>query len=288
MTRDCPQWINRVWVRQEFLLATATTLYYGSNTLEVPSKHEEIQSVYSVVHNRELGHNVESAAFWETLHVLSRMRGRLPTHLGEAANLLLAAESQDPRDRVHALLALIRTKESGILEVDYARSCDWAYAQATRAKLIGSSSLRALEETDVVRKSSTERLPSWTIDYSLTPHEGSHHLYRIVQESCLQWPGHSTAGQDAQDRLKMRSEEWNVLRLTGVEVGVVMDTGILTKESIATTEPLLEDVPSSSISADLVRHAILLQRGLIVDIPSQELRGLSTYPRSTWVQALTC
>lgn len=247
VTRDGPQWISRVWVRQEFLLATSSTLYFGSNIVRVSQDREAIHHVdtylqdlwdYGAVLGK--GHT-DAGAFWRTLYQIDGIRRQLPTRLSEADALLRATESNDPRDRIYALLSIIRPKESSMIKIDYARSCGWVYAEATRASLIEGNSLDLLREAITLEPSSVTALPSRAVDFSDTNiyyRENEETTGRIASESSLRWPADASARESWQERLKARSEGWNVLRLTGVAIGTVIDTttSFRTKEPYASVE----------------------------------------------------
>lgn len=171
-----------------------------------------------------------------------------------------------------------------MIEIDYARSCGWVYAEATRASLIEGNSLGLLREAITLEPSSVGALPSWAVDFSDTNiyyRENEETTGRIASESSLRWPADASARESWQERLKARSEEWNVLRLTGVAIETVIDTttSFRTKEPYAGVEQWADTVPSkgsTSTCVGLVKQAIQLQRNRTIVNPDQPIRGLST------------
>ena len=128
-----------------------------------------------------------------------------------------------------------------MIKIDYARSCGWVYAEATRASLIEGNSLDLLREAITLEPSSVTALPSRAVDFSDTNiyyRENEETTGRIASESSLRWPADASARESWQERLKARSEGWNVLRLTGVAIGTVIDTttSFRTKEPYASVE----------------------------------------------------
>lgn len=277
VTREGPQWIHRVWTRQEFLLANLSTLHFGSNALAVPSHFETVDLIA-----REMGREVRNfdgcRKFWDLLAGLYSKRGVLPTHMGLAASLLLEAAASDPRDRIYALLAVLNDEEAGMIEIDYDRPCAWVYAQATRAGLVHLNSLMTLGDPDVVRHSEIEALPSWAVDFSVDRRPQDYVHNWTTYASVLLWPEYLLVEKGVQP-LNLRSEEWNVLRLTGVEIGIVIDTSLvdtslLIENRADSAELVAGNVSPFATFADLVKHAVKLQQNRNVEITGCEVRDL--------------
>jgi hypothetical protein len=161
-------YFRRVWIRQELALANYATVYCGHQQLSYRTFRDAVACVlikgfyYSAI-------PPERMSAWDstrtmifrivTLGLRSCSYASLGQYLGNA-------ECRDPRDRIYAMLSLMRKPDSLIgIEPDYSQTTEQLYTNAATRAMETERNLSLLESCNLATR--TLDIPSWVPDWSV-------------------------------------------------------------------------------------------------------------------------
>lgn len=162
-------YFKRVWIRQEVALATRATIHCGhdqidSNTFKTAVACLVYKSVYysALLHRRfpDWDYSRTLVYFIFTLRPGSCSYTVLDRYLGNA-------ECRDHRDRIYAMLSLMRESDASIgIKPDYSLKTQELYSRAAVGAIKLHQSLTLLENCRLATR--TLDIPSWVPDWSVT------------------------------------------------------------------------------------------------------------------------
>ena len=160
--RSSPRWYDRVWVAQEYILATKSYFCYGSRrskNLPILDSVARALSEPRFEHVLKLESRVRTT--WESTKLFSRADGSLGSH---GIQTVAACDANDPRDRVYGVLGFINLDEKTLVSVDYSLPPGQVFAAATAASMVVQQDHDILRFVDICDRK-TAGLPSWAVDF---------------------------------------------------------------------------------------------------------------------------
>lgn len=138
------------------------------------SPQPDVRVLQAVLGPRATSHSVQATSFGLAFQALLQ---HLQTYR--------VRQATDPRDKVYALLPLVRRTPSVIINLDYEDTTEVAYMMAAKAIITASGSLDALAAARILPPSPTNlTLPSWCPDWSAT---STFYPSSVSQLHSLQW-----------------------------------------------------------------------------------------------------
>jgi Heterokaryon incompatibility protein (HET) len=171
---------------------------------------------------------------------LNSLRSAFGAHKGdELRNLLLgtsASQATEPKDRIYALLGLMREEDRQLIKVDYARPCWAIYAEAISVILQRTNGTFFLSGVELAGSTSEPSYPSWVprfgFKYFLNPTR--YHPAGV---------GASGPGNDCQNGAV--DTDLRTLRVRGMPIDVVVD-----KLSFNEDRTCVEQLPNAETMAN--------------------------------------
>ncbi|KAF2498158.1 HET-domain-containing protein, partial [Lophium mytilinum] len=171
-------WFKRLWVIQEVVVSKQATVICGNRSVDWNHLFDACQ----VLEKRDLF--FDDVLGRPYISVISMGILRLAYHVlhstveNEDAPSTLAlpevilrtmnAESSDPRDKVYALLGMIREQDRQNLRPDYTKSVRDVYIQMARQLCLFNGKPCFTFIGIISQKTATHRLPSWVPDWSVS------------------------------------------------------------------------------------------------------------------------
>ena len=212
LTNTNPQWHTRIWVQQEFVLARRVVFRYGTWSLD----YESYKALCALCFFRKLGYR-GMQKFWNFRLQMEKLDGSKHERNGgkfdlhAAMYLVSDTYATDPRDKIYSMLGLLED-ESKLIVVDYSRSLEQVYGEATYAIIVATQSLEAVESIeDLFHRPSSSQLPSWVVDF---------------REKWSHWPRPQVSHPhtESQAFTPTISADLMRLRITGMVLDTVMET----------------------------------------------------------------
>ncbi|KAK2752525.1 hypothetical protein FQN55_006638 [Onygenales sp. PD_40] len=230
-------YFRRLWVVQENVLSGTILGYCGCHEIPWRSFCRVAQMVYfrqlrmgRIASNRFINSLDAVAAIEEQAVNLVQWRERLekgekaavPREL-ELENLVFDTwtfQATDPRDKIFGLYGLLnkgakgRGDTSGGWKVDYLKSVEEVYADATREIMRAAGELRMLSAVVDCSIKNIKSLPSWVPDYSL----GFTNMMCAIYNAAGNLP-----------ISPIRDTTWSTLGVSGVKIDTIFDIGNTTQ-----------------------------------------------------------
>lgn len=205
------KYFTRMWTLQEICVAPrGNANLFGLDLSDIACGIYYIQ--------RTFGYSI---AHMEQLNVLLEINQRFNIGRRDSLRLLLALsadrESENPKDRIYALLGLMRDKLNPLLQPDYTKSVAEIYSNATRHLIYVDKSLDVICGQRIEGKFSD--LASWVPDFryfafergALVSASGENVIYHASGDEQYAVP---------EDAFRLVREYWS-LKVTGIPLGTV-------------------------------------------------------------------
>ncbi|PMD62421.1 HET-domain-containing protein [Hyaloscypha bicolor E] len=114
------QWFTRLWIYQEYHLATAAIAYIGTRTLDMRDLYKVLRFIYVDQPGRLVSLQIKLTAFGRAADILKPIQRKTRPLL--LARRLKRSLCTDERDRVYAILGLIRSEYRVEIVPDYTKS----------------------------------------------------------------------------------------------------------------------------------------------------------------------
>ena len=183
------RWFTRLWIVQEVLLAKKTTCYYGACSI---SLWKILFTAVWLQHGRYLPQKdaVRGIAAATRLYYLNLASYSGDNHLS-VLSVAPDMDCSDPKDKVFALLGLLRSKERPTpgpfadIKPDYKKSLSEVYRDATRATFVETQSLELLRLIGLDGHGSDFNLndvdfPSWVPRYDVRHYTENFPLFEPI------------------------------------------------------------------------------------------------------------
>ena len=154
-------WFQRVWVVQEFALASDVEMRIGSYTIPA----DTLKMLRPLDLSQEgLSSQATSgeALSWMKEEISRRGYGRPPWMVAHAAR---TRQCKDHRDHIYAILGLLEPKMALDITPDYGKSVREVYTAFTATCINVSDTLEVLGFTSLEENGKTNNLPSWVPDW---------------------------------------------------------------------------------------------------------------------------
>jgi hypothetical protein len=156
-------WFERLWVRQEVLLAGSIILTCGFSGMPWHFFRSAAKCLFEKP--RPIG--IDGA--WNDLtHIAVLVTFDVPSSLGHLIYQTRYCKCSDPRDRVYAVLSLLKEEDRKrwIIKPDYTNSISAVYKDVSLSYMTLFQSPELLRFCDIGRKKVIQDLPSWAADWS--------------------------------------------------------------------------------------------------------------------------
>lgn len=227
------QYFRRLWVIQENILSNLILGYCGS--IEIPWKDFCIVAQLLELRQGKIGERISSKyvpldqaarCIEDSVVQLCNWKDRWQQGNNATRQRVLSEENlifdtwhfqaTDPRDKIYGIYGLLNLRSTPEWKVDYEKSVDQVFAEATKRIIIDAGELRILSA--VIDRSSYKipTLPSWVPDYS------------VPFTTML------SANSNSAGKLPIRSppfspsDPWNHLKVRGAQIDTVLRIGTTT------------------------------------------------------------
>jgi hypothetical protein len=178
-------WWRRIWVLQEYALASEAFLHCGHRLLNMQFLKQDISSRLS-----ESGHNLEITArvllvhafvaatepFRLTRELFADISGLTASEVSKRFHIFLSLvrnfDASDDRDRIYGILGLAPTSLAALIEPDYTKPLSQIYTGAIFQLMNTSRSLAILSQVEELA-SPESIMPSWVPDWTWAPERRS-------------------------------------------------------------------------------------------------------------------
>jgi hypothetical protein len=212
-------WFERLWIRQEIMLATKAVLICGFNTMPWLRFRNAIFYLHAKVRDEQ--HVIDSRPsvfrqFWDRIMLIYVLcfSPHMSFSLDQQIIRTKDCKCSDPRDRIYALLSITQIQKGVTINVDYTRRTDEVYRDVVLQYY--KSNLFLL--TDCEMQNPPSERPSWVPNWE-------------IRRSTSRLP-RSRVGGNSNPRGKIMAEA-NIVALIGIKVA-----NIKTTESISFPERL--------------------------------------------------
>ncbi|KAI9685649.1 MAG: hypothetical protein M1820_010758 [Bogoriella megaspora] len=159
-------WLSRVWRIQEAVLAKQLLIQWGSEAMPWRIIEEVVHSAERMTPIATKLYGSSTSIARDLTHSLRIVRNEtkisLPSLLGQASG----HQSTDPRDRIYALLGLIKNTSFFGITPKYDISVQVLFRQAAAAMLVESKDLFILSKFQRSLDSRLAGIPSWVPDWT--------------------------------------------------------------------------------------------------------------------------
>jgi hypothetical protein len=162
MHNSSPRWYDRVWVAQEYILATNLYFCYGSRRIKDLGL---LESVGPLLSKRHFPHcSTLKSRVWYTWKRSKPSGAKYIDLHSHGIATVAACAAKDPRDRVYGVLGFINPDERALVSVDYSLPPGQVFAAATAASMVVQKHHKILGFVNFANRK-TIGLPSWAVDF---------------------------------------------------------------------------------------------------------------------------
>ena len=169
-----PQWIDRAWIVQEFVLSRKIIFCFGPLTID----HEEFLGPHKQYPRCDpvwIAHYAPTevkyhqlASFYDKLDSMRKLQLKLQKRdlsLFDAISSTGGTECKDSRDKIFSLLGLLTTEEAHLIQPNYHDTFAQVFIRATFASIITQHDFKIFALVTVQRPCLTDDLPTWVPDF---------------------------------------------------------------------------------------------------------------------------
>lgn len=271
------RWFRRVWTIQELAVASKAVARYGRQLIDWSRLEDAIKMILlardfleshplgwvsqaergsvfyisdtdAVLHQNQIKHIYMIYGVLPTTLIALRRQTRenKPTSLLSTLRKAWYHEATNPRDKVYALLGLVAEDERSRYQVDYSMSIEQVYSVTTKTMLKHDSTMEVLCLAGIDQRSTAD-LPSWCPDWRVLEQtiDNKELLDREWLSSAVNRRSHQWSAGGTDQEL-YEDEDWRVIRVSGILLGVVGLTCLGENHHNTTLEALMASESDSA------------------------------------------
>ncbi|KAM0711899.1 hypothetical protein Q7P35_001269 [Cladosporium inversicolor] len=260
-----PRWHERVWTVQEFVHARRAVYYHG------PFQWDDLPDLMLQYDSGPRADDMPCLkAFFESFTSLTQLRGLGRLSLHQATVWISKRECVDPRDKVYGLLSILPRQIAGRVVVDYTRTPEEVFVDATYAALLATDDMDILTLVRVSEGQRSLLLPTWAVDFAALAKREVGAQFGLAHHNGSVWHARFAKPQEG----PCFSRNGRDLAVLGSRFDVVEDT-----VSVPLSETAWQAPPS-------IQQAIEMLRRLVQKLHAKPARPKTVYQKIVWVTSL--